>query len=253
MTAGTLTVRVAQPDGPPSSHEAALAMVAGFLSTCDGVDLLVLPELALCGYGDGDRIRDLAVEENSAFLTALHSLVESSGTGLIAGLAMRQGETLYNCAIAIAPGQGTKAIYRKVHLWGDHEGGLFRPGTPSPVFEWNGLHLGLLICHDLDYPETAADLVARGADVIVVLSATNQHYGIIAECLVPARAYENVSYVVYCDACGPDGPFAFLGHSRLVAPNGNVLSKVEDQRPATADAVLSLATVREWRQRHPYR
>lgn len=252
MTKETLTIRVAQPDGSPNGHEEALAMVARFLSDCEDVDLLVLPELALCGYGDGDRIRDLAVEEDSTFVTALCTLAESSGTGLIAGLAMRKGQDLYNCAIAIAPGQGVRAIYRKVHLWGDYEGGLFSPGAPSPVFEWNGLHLGLLICHDLDYPETAADLVARGANVIVVLSATNQHYAIVAECLVPARAYETVSYVVYADAHGPDGAFTFLGQSRIVAPNGSIIAKVEHQAPWVADAILSVATVREWRKRHPY-
>lgn len=252
MTKETLTVRVAQPEGAPTSHEEALAMVAGLLSACDGVDLLVLPELALCGYGDANRIRDLAVAENSAFVTALCSLVEDSRTGLIAGLAMREGQDLFNCAIAITPGHGVRAIYRKVHLWGDHEGGLFMSGSRSPVFAWNGLHLGMLICHDLDYAVTAADLVARGANVIVVLSATNQYYAIVADCLVPARAYETVSYVVYADAHGPDGAFTFLGQSRIVAPNGSIVAKVEHPASRVADSVLSVATVREWRKRHPY-
>lgn len=252
MKETSLRVRVAQPDRIPESHEDALTMVAALLRDCPDIDLLVLPELALCGYGDGGRIRRLATEANSAFIDDLRRLVEASGTGLIAGHALRDGETLYNCAMAIRPGQEANVIYRKVHLWGTYEKSLFAPGVPSPVFRWNGLTLGMLICHDLDYARTAADLVARGADVIIVLSATNHRYGIIADHVVPARAYENVSYVVYADAAGTDGDFEFLGHSRLVGPDGAVLASIGSQRSAQADAVLSVAELGKWRQRHPY-
>ncbi|MCL6707201.1 hypothetical protein M8R20_09325 [Pseudomonas sp. R2.Fl] len=247
-----LKICVAQPAGPPQDHGDALRMVAGFLEQSAGADLLALPELALCGYGDAERIRRMAAAVDSAFLRDLGSLSKRNGTGLIAGLALREGETLYNAAVAIGADGEISGIYRKVNLWGPYENGLFTTGAPSPVIAWNGLNIGMLICHDLDFPATARDLVLRGADTLVVLSATNHRYRIVADAVAPARAYENVSYVVYADAAGEDGSFTFLGHSRIIAPDGTVLARLDETRPAMARGELDAEEIAKCRSRHPY-
>ncbi|MGQ9368282.1 nitrilase-related carbon-nitrogen hydrolase [Azospirillum sp. ST 5-10] len=252
MTPGRLDVRVAQPDGPPAGHDAALDMVARTLRAAAGADLLVLPELALCGYGDAERVRRLAVGRDSDVVGRLRSLAAAAGTGLVAGFAERDGATLYNAAVAIAGDGALAGVYRKLNLWGDHERALFAPGAPSPVLPWNGFALGFLICHDLDGPETARDLVRRGADTLLALSATNDGYAVIPDALVRARAYENVSYLVYADAAGRDGDFVFRGHSRIVAPDGTVLAALDGTRPALAGARLTAAALAGWRRRHPY-
>lgn len=246
-----LTIAVAQTDTPPESHDAALAMLARAVEAASGADLLVLPELALCGYGDAERIRRLAVPVDSAFIDEVRALAREAGVGFIAGYAESAGGTLHNSAVAIGPDGAVRGNYRKVNLWGPHERGLFTPGTPSPVMEWGGLKLGMLICYDLEFPEAARNLVLRGADTLIVISATSRPYHVVPEVLVPARGYETGCHVTYCNVAGIDGPYSFIGMSRITAPDGSVLAALGEEA-GVAMAGVTAERVTAWRAGHDY-
>ncbi|WP_445678884.1 nitrilase-related carbon-nitrogen hydrolase [Radicibacter daui] len=252
MSLTRLDVAICQPGPPPNTPEEALSLVRRWLEKGPKGGLLVMPELALCGYGDAQRTRQLAAPLDGSFITSLRQIVREAGTGLVAGFAEKSANVLYNAVLAIDETGEIAGIYRKVNLWGEHEKGLFTVGAPSPPIRWGAFTLGLLVCHDLDFPETARDLVRRGADVLVAASATNHRYGLVAEKVVPTRAYENVSYIVYADAAGPDGDFHFLGESRIVAPDTSLLARLPGQAPGITQARLSAATLADMRQRHPY-
>jgi predicted amidohydrolase len=252
MSAGKLTIAVCQPGVIPESHDEALAMVSHVLSDAEGCDLVVLPELALCGYGNPERIRRLATPADGQFVASLCDAARNAGIGLVAGLAEKDDEVLYNAAIAINADGTFAGIYRKVNLWGAYENGLFAVGAPPPVIDMRGFRIGLLICHDVDYPETARDLALRGADLLVVLSATNKRYHLVADMVVPTRAYENVLFVAYADAAGIDGAFRFLGRSRIVAPDTGIRAALPDASPGLARATIRREDLEEFRQAHPY-
>lgn len=247
-----LVVAVAQPGLIPQNHKEALALVEQLFILSARAELLVLPELALCGYGDEARIQRLAAGRTSDFVNDLQALTKRYGIALIAGMAERDGDRLFNCALAIGASGEILATYRKVNLWGPYENGLFVAGEPSVLFFIHDFKIGLIICHDLDYPETARDLALRGADIIVVLSATNAEYKIIADMVAPTRAYENSVYLVYADAVGTDGPFQFLGHSRILSPAGGMLASLDASQGAVATACVTRQTLSETRNRHPY-
>ena len=98
-----MIIAAAQLDRAPENHAQALAMLESVVAQARGADLLVLPELALCGYADPARIRRMAVPADSDFITRTRELARSARMGLIVGYAERAGDVLYNSALAIGP------------------------------------------------------------------------------------------------------------------------------------------------------
>ncbi|MBS7537500.1 nitrilase-related carbon-nitrogen hydrolase [Ancylobacter lacus] len=248
----SLRIAIAQSGPPPESHDEALVLLERAVVGVGGADLIVLPELALCGYGVPERVRRLAVAQDSPFIARVRERARRTATGFILGYAEEAGGSLYNAALAIGPDGAIRGNYRKVNLWGAYEKSQFAPGTPSPVMAWGALRLGLLICYDLEFAEAARDLVLRGADTLVVLSATSHPYRIVPEVLVPARGYENGCHVVFANAVGPDAGVDFIGMSRITAPDGCVLAAATSEGAELIAADVSRATVEAWRAGHDY-
>jgi 5-aminopentanamidase len=245
-------IAAAQLDGAPDNHPAALALLDSVVAQARGADVLVLPELALCGYGDPARIRRMAVPVDSDFIGEARAVARRARMGLIVGYAERAGDVLYNSALAIGPDGDIRGHYRKVNLWGSYERDLFASGSPAPVIPWGPLKLGMLICYDLEFPEVARDLVLRGADTLIVISATGRAYDVVPQHLVPSRGYETGCHVIYADWAGDDGDFAFAGSSCITAPNGSALVRAPAHGAVVIQATVDAAAVAAWRVDHDY-
>ena len=94
-----------------------------------------------------------------------------------------------------------------------------------------------MTCYDLRFPELARELVARGAQLLVVPSAwvagpAKVHHW---RTLAIARAIENTAYVA---AVGQPGP-RYTGHSLVAGPDGDLVAEVGDgDRLLTASVSL---------------
>lgn len=190
-----------------------------------GARLLATPELALCGYGAGSAIRDLATPADGPVIDRLATLAERTGLALVVGFPERDGERVWNSAVRIGP-TGDRTIYRKSHLYGGYEQDLFRPASPSAItFDLDGLRVGLLICYDVEFPENVRRLALAGAKLVVVPTALpiGPYATTIARTLISARAFENQLFVAYVNHCGTDPMFSYAGLSRIVAPDGTPL------------------------------
>jgi predicted amidohydrolase len=79
--------------------------------------------------------------------------------------------------------------------------------VPSPVVEICGVRSALLICYDVEFPESGARLAGAGAELVLVPTALPEsgHAAFIAERIVPVRAFENGIAVVYANHAGSDG------------------------------------------------
>jgi 5-aminopentanamidase len=245
-------IAAAQLDRAPDDQAGALASLDNVVAQARGADLLVLPELALCGYGDPARIRRMAVPVDGDFISRTRALARNARMGLIFGYAERAGDVLYNSALAIGPDGATRGHYRKVNLWGRYERDLFASGSPSPVIPWGPLKLGILICYDLEFPEATRDLVLRGADTLIAISATGQHYSVVPQHLVPARGYEAGCHVIYANWAGVDGDFAFAGSSCITIPNGTALAKAPAHGAAVIRATVKADEIAAWRANHDF-
>jgi 5-aminopentanamidase len=116
--------------------------------------------------------------------------------------------------------------YRKTHLFGDLDHGMFSAGGDDfPVVELNGWKLGMLICYDLEFPENTRRLALAGAELILVPTANMVPFDFVADVTVRARAFENQCYVAYANYCGHEGDIHYCGQSSIAAPDGQRIAQ----------------------------
>ncbi|WP_211098375.1 carbon-nitrogen hydrolase family protein [Skermanella stibiiresistens] len=201
-----------------------------------GAACLLAPELALTGYGAGAAITALAEPADGGQVASLAAIAARTGVAVVCGFAEAADGVVYNSAAAVSP-DGTRRTYRKLHLYGDYERALFRPGsTPPEPFQLGGLRAGLLICYDVEFPEMVRHLAVAGADLILVPTAlpAAQHAAFTARSVVPVRAFENQIFVAYANHAGGDGAFTYAGMSGITAPDGTDLARAD----ATGETML---------------
>lgn len=219
--------------GDPVANLARIGQAASEAAAARAV-LLIAPELALTGYGAGEVISDLAQPADGPDIERLAAIAKKAGLAIVAGFAERDGDAVYNSAVLV-DGSGRRLVYRKSHLYGHYERGLFRPGEPSVVTtEIGGLKAGFLICYDVEFPENVRRLARAGVDLVVVPTAlpASDHDAFIAEKLVPVRAFENQVFVAYVNHCGADDLFAYAGLSAVAAPDGSLLAQANAEGEA---------------------
>lgn len=219
-----------------------------------GADLVVVPELALPGYGAGAAMTALAETASGALMDSLAEIARAAGVAIVAGFAERDGADVYNSAV-FTDGRDESVIYRKSHLYGPYEKGLFRPQAPEThLFEVAGLKLGMLICYDVEFPENVRRLARAGAQAVVVPTAlpAGPSGSFIAEHMIAVRAFENQVFVAYVNHCGSDALFTYAGLSRIVAPDGRMLAGAGSSDEALLVADLDPADYAESAEANTY-
>jgi predicted amidohydrolase len=129
-----------------------------------GAQVIVLPELVTTGYVFRDKaeVFDAIAHDNG--MDALADLSRRLGIVLVAGVALRDGDTAINCAVLFEDGS-LKATYVKTHSW-NTEKLIFTAGaTLPPVVETRFGRIGLAVCYDLEFPEVFRHLALGGAEL----------------------------------------------------------------------------------------
>ncbi|UCE16408.1 MAG: carbon-nitrogen hydrolase family protein [Candidatus Bathyarchaeota archaeon] len=199
----------------------------------ENANLIIFPELALTGYMCRDLVYELAepVPEGPS-IRRLEEVTKKEDIHVIFGM-LEQSEkaraALYNTAVLVGP-NGFIGKYRKTHLPTHsvfEEKRYFRPGYQAPVFETNIGTLGLIICYDVFFPEITRLLRLKGSQLIICISASPAVRREFFETLTVARAIENTAYLVYVNLVGVEDGLQFWGGSRIVAPNGKLISQAK--------------------------
>ena len=122
--------------------------------------------------------------------------------------------------------------YRKVQIpaFRGIEKLFFRPGSKFPVFPMNGWRVGIMLCYDTFFPESARCLALGGAELILVpFGASDTEKSVWREMMI-TRAFENGAFLAACNSVGAvpmtDGDtFVMGGRSVIVDPLGQVVSE----------------------------
>lgn len=218
-----------------------------------GAHWLVTPEMYLSGYLIDPALLAARAQPAEAGL-ALAAIAWRHRIGIVAGFPERQPHGLpYNAAIAVAPDGETLATYRKTHRYGAADRQRFSAGDRAPaVFDWQGWQLGLLICYDVEFPETVRGLALAGADVVIVPTANMEPFDEVQRVLLPARALENRVGLAYANACGAEGGTVYNGLSTACGPTGEVLAQA-GRDEALLTATYTRAALDAARQTSPLR
>src|SRR5207302_9362026 len=135
-----------------------------------------------------------------------------------------KGHKLYNACALVGP-EGPASSYRKIHLPCLGVDRFVTPGDrPFAVHDLGGLRVGITICYDGSFPESARVLTLLGADLVVL--PTNWPTGArsTVKYLVQARALENHIYYAAINRVGEERGFHFIGMSRIVDCEGELLA-----------------------------
>ncbi|WP_134169155.1 nitrilase family protein [Paraburkholderia caballeronis] len=225
-----------------------------------GASLLVLPELSNTGYAFASRPEAFELAESLAdgeTVRAWCAAAQRLGVHIVAGIAERDGERLYNSAVFVGP-TGVIGSYRKLHLWND-EKRFFEPGDRGlPVFDTGFGRIAIAICYDGWFPEVYRLASAQRADIVcmptnwVPMPGQRADQPAIATVLAMAAAHSNGLMIACADRIGTERGQPFIGQSVIVGGNGMPLAG-----PASCDseailyAPIDLARIRAGRALGP--
>lgn len=246
-------IRIAglQTRGTPADTDANVAELgrAAAEARANGADLLVTPEMFVTGYDIGDRLGVLAAQD---LLTPAQDIARATGIAIVLGGPERADGHVYNAAYFIGPTGDVGGTYRKCHLFGDLDRALFAAGdAPYAMVEFRGVRIAMMICYDVEFPETVRAAALAGAHLVAVPTAQMTPYSFAAEQLVRVRAWENQVYVAYVNHDGDEGSLTYVGRSSIVDPDATVLDSIE-HGDGLIYATVDPAVVAARQQDNPY-
>jgi len=196
----------------------------------NGVQLAVLPEAAVTGYAYASLDEAMPVARRAKMVAEdrLAELAQRYEMAVICGSLEPEHDEIYNLAHIISA-DGRRFRYRKAHLPFLGVDRFTTPGPDAPrVYELEGLRIGVMICYDLRFPESARILGLEGADLIALPTNWPRGVEFHPELFAPARAAENHCYLLACDRVGTERSTTFIGRSILVDYDGTRLATASD-------------------------
>ena len=164
----------------------------------------------------------------------------------------------YNSLAMIGPDGAIQGVYRKSHIPdgpGYEEKFYFRPGnTGFKVWDGPGAKLGVGICWDQWYPETARAMMLMGAEALFYPTAIGSEPE--AEALDTARlwrramvghAVSNVVPVVAANRIGTEHGQTFYGTSFICDERGDILAELGREEEGVITAALDVERVKRHR------
>jgi predicted amidohydrolase/dienelactone hydrolase len=251
-----LAIAIGEPDANRKAAAAAVAEAAAAHAR-----LVVLPELCDSGYVFGAEAARARAEagalaspaDDSGTLRQWHALAAEHQLVIVGGFCERGADgQLYNSA-ALVDQSGTRAVYRKAHLW-DKEKLVFTPGdAPPPVIGTAIGRIAVMICYDLEFPEWVRLAATGGADLIA--APVNWPYAARPAGERPAEvikaqagAAANGVFVAVADRCQDERGVSWISGSLIAGPDGYLLGgPVLEDRPVVLTATCDLERARDKR------
>jgi predicted amidohydrolase len=218
------------------------------MAATEGARLVIFPECALCGYCFESKAEAWPHAEPipGPSTRAIGETCRRLGVWVIYGMLERGArDELFNTATLVGPA-GVVASYRKIHLPFLGVDRFTSPGDrPFAVHDIDGLRVGMNICYDGSFPESARVLMLLGADLVVL--PTNYPSGamVTLQHLIQARALENRIYYAAVNRVGEERGFHFIGRSRIVDVNGGLLAHTDGEAEEILYATIDPGKARE--------
>lgn len=256
---GGVKVAVAQ-FGPGPNPADNITMIQALVHAAveNGARLVVLPEFsAAFGGALGDWVTTFAESLEGPFVEAMAELADDVNVAIVVGMLEKsttEDSRPFNTLVAVVPGAGVVAKYRKVHLYdafGDKESEWIQPGNAADLpetFEVEDITVGMQTCYDLRFPEVTRRIVDAGAHLVAMpsewISGPKKAHHWVA--LTSARAIENIVFVAGADQIPP----VAVGMSRIVSPLGETLADM-GQNLGVSIATVNVQAVIDARETNP--
>lgn len=196
-----------------------------------GAEILLTPELFPTGYAP----RRVRAEVDPAGLPELHSklagIARRHRIGLVYSLPRVTGQGEWHISATLLDSEGTNLLtYDKVHLFGPEERAAFGPAAQPPaVVSLNGIPTSMVICYDVEFPESVRAAAVAGAELLLVPTALAHGYDDVPQVLLRARALESQLTIAYANHSGVEEGCRFLGGSVIAGPDGSLLAAAGEE------------------------
>jgi len=206
-----------------------------------GAELVVLPEnFAIMGMSEADKVTIRERAGEGRIQSYLSDQARRHGVWIVGGtipLECDHPDKIFAACLLFDPRGQQVARYDKIHLFDVHivdsgeryvESETIASGNDVVVADTPFGRLGLAVCYDLRFPELFRAMLDRGAEIVALPAAFTAMTGKAHwECLVRARAIENMIYVLAAAQGGyhVNGRETF-GDSMVVDPWGAVLDRL---------------------------
>lgn len=214
----------------------------------NNADILLLPECFMTGY-------DLTIENDAAIsesdLAVLCDKAKELGVGIVATALTKGNVKPQNSAFVIGKSGEILMKYSKVHTCDFADERALESGTEFRVCDFDGVKIGIMICYDREYPESARILMLKGAEIILVPNdCVSMRPRLQA---LSTRAYENMCGVAMAN---PNGKNA--GNSCAYSPicwddndecTDNTLLLADAETEGLFYAEFDMDTIRKFRER----
>ncbi len=192
-----------------------------------GADLLVTPELALCGYPPEDLL--LRQDFLDCCDQALAELAAHAPLPILVGHPQRRAAGLYNVLSLLRDGAAAESYAKRClpNYQVFDEKRYFQPGRDDLCISLGGLHLALRICEDLWCRELPLLASPGSADAVLVVNASPFHRGKQAEreAILAQRAREAETPIFYLNLVGGQDELVFDGRSCAVDAHGQLIAR----------------------------
>lgn len=222
-----------------------------------GAQLVVLPEffntIFFAQYRD-TKYNALAETDTGSTMTAIREAAMRNGIAVIATIYEEVEIGLcYDTAMHVGADGEIHHKYRKVHPAAvkSLEKVYFRYGSRFDTYGFAEWRLGIGICYDMGFPETARCLASNGAELLIAPYATSRQN--MFQEVLRTRAFENGCFLVAANKVGQEHDWYFPGGSMIADPTGRLLASADTQNEALLFADLDRDAIREARINYPNR
>ena len=228
----------------------------------EGAKVILPPELFeghyFCTSQDESLFATAAPVESHPAVQAAREVARAEKIFTPTSFYERDGQHYYNSIAFIGDDGMVQGIYRKSHIPdgpGYMEKFYFRPGNTG-FKVWPTPHgtIGVGICWDQWYPETARSMMLMGADVLFFPTAIgNEPHDpdldtrrLWVRAMI-GHAVSNVVPVVAANRIGSEDAMSFYGHSFITDERGDFLAEFGAQETGVLTAEIDLDRVRKHR------
>ena len=213
-------------------------------------DILLLPECFITGY-DLPMSYEKSISDDDENIKRICNSAKENNIGVVLTSFTKGSKQPQNTAFVISKSGEILMKYSKVHACDFADEKDVEAGTEFKVCDFDGIKLGIMICYDREYPESARILMLKGAEIILVPNDC----GSMAPRLkaLSTRAYENMVGIAMAN---PNGENA--GRSCAYSPicwdtNGecvdNTIFEADEMSEDIYYADFDMDSIRDYRSR----
>lgn len=215
----------------------------------NGADILLLPEAFLTGYELPMRNEE-ALLDSDPHLREICKAAKELHIGVVVTAITKGMKKPRNSAYVVDKTGTVLMKYSKVHTCDFADEACLESGEAFFVCDFHGIKLGIMICYDREYPESARVLMLKGAEIILIPNDCGAMKPRL--CALSTRAYENMVGIAMAN---PNGENA--GNSCAFSPicwdeDGNcvdnVLLMADDATEGLYYAVFDMDVIRSYRE-----